>query len=69
MAYLLRTIRKIFFWNYARTTWQWDILCVLILIFIFLAPKRWFENGERHRLQRQQSPISALQLRWQTIDK
>jgi hypothetical protein len=36
-----------FFWNYARNTWQWDALCVVILIFIFLTPKNWFENGER----------------------
>jgi hypothetical protein len=44
---LLSAIRKLFFWNYARNTWQWDILCVLILIFIFLTPKSWFENSER----------------------
>jgi hypothetical protein len=42
----LTVLRKLFFWNYARNTWQWDTLCVVILIFIFLTPKRWFENGE-----------------------
>lgn len=35
-----------FFWNYARNTWQWDALCVVILIFIFLTPKEWFGSGE-----------------------
>ena len=25
-------------------------LCVVILIFIFLTPKSWFENGERRRI-------------------
>jgi len=40
-------LRKLFFWNYARNTWQWDVLCVVILIFIFLTPKSWFENSER----------------------
>jgi hypothetical protein len=44
---LLNALRKLFFWNYARNTWQWDILCVVILIFIFLTPKSWFENSER----------------------
>ena len=44
---LLTTLKKILFWNYARNTWQWDLLCVVILIFIFLTPKSWFSSGER----------------------
>jgi hypothetical protein len=45
---LLTTLKKIFFWNYARNTWQWDVLCVVIRIFIFLTPKSWLgKNGER----------------------
>ena len=40
-------LRKLFFWNYARNTWQWDLLCVVILIFIFVTPKSWFGNSER----------------------
>ena len=47
MRGLITTLKKIFFWNYARNTWQWDLLCVVILIFIFLTPKKWFESGER----------------------
>jgi hypothetical protein len=46
---LTSTLKKIFFWNYARNTWQWDLLCVVILIFIFLTPKAWFEGSERTR--------------------
>ena len=46
---MLSLLRKLFFWNYARNTWQWDVLCVVILIFIFLTPKSWFENSERRR--------------------
>jgi hypothetical protein len=44
---LFTTLKKIFFWNYARNTWQWDLLCVVILVFIFLTPKSWFLSGER----------------------
>ena len=44
---VVSVLRKLFFWNYARNTWQWDVLCVVILIFIFLTPKSWFENSER----------------------
>ncbi|HJS25439.1 MAG TPA: hypothetical protein VJ751_13855 [Pyrinomonadaceae bacterium] len=47
MRGLFTTLKKIFFWNYARNTWQWDLLCVVILIFIFLTPKSWFSGGER----------------------
>jgi hypothetical protein len=46
MGFLSNTVRKIAFWNYSRTSWQWDVLCVLILVFIFLTPKSWFENSE-----------------------
>ena len=59
MRGLLTTLKKIFFWNYARNTWQWDVLCVVILIFIFLTPKSWVENGERPRPATHQSPAAA----------
>ena len=68
MAFLLRTIRKIFFWNYARNTWQWDILCVLILIFIFLSPKTWFESSERASTRTHPSPTSILLLDAEVVE-
>ncbi|HJU56884.1 MAG TPA: hypothetical protein VJ715_20025 [Pyrinomonadaceae bacterium] len=45
MGYIFRTIKKLFFWGYARNTWQYDVLCVLILAFIFLTPQGWFDVG------------------------
>lgn len=59
---MLRLLQKIFFWTYARNTWQWDILCVLILIFIFGTPKSWFENSERARQVSHQSPATSTVL-------
>jgi hypothetical protein len=53
---VLGPLKKIFFWKYPRNTWQWDALCVLILIFIFLTPKSWFVNGERRLLDQHQTP-------------
>jgi len=53
---LTSTLKKIFFWNYARNTWQWDLLCVVILIFIFFTPQRWFAGSERPRNTVHQSP-------------
>ena len=46
MSFLSNAFRKIVFWNYPRTSWQWDVLCVLILVFIFLTPKSWFDNNQ-----------------------
>jgi hypothetical protein len=59
---LLTTLKKLFFWNYARSSWQWDILCVVILIFIFLTPKSWFESGERRTAMAHQSPSASTLL-------
>jgi hypothetical protein len=59
---VLNVLKKMFFWNYARNTWQWDALCVLILIFIFLTPQRWFQNGEPQGQFLHQNPAAATLL-------
>ncbi len=35
-------MKNIINWNYERASWQWDVLCILIMCFIFLTPKAWF---------------------------
>ena len=57
---LFGIIKKIFLWEYARNTWQWDILCVLILVFIFLTPKSWFEGSQRQPDQAHRNPSATL---------
>lgn len=32
------------FWTYERGTWQYDIMVALILGFIFLTPRAWFND-------------------------
>ena len=59
---MLSVLKKLFFWNYARNTWQWDVLCVVILVFIFLTPKSWFENSERQGSSGHQSPSASTVL-------
>lgn len=59
MRGLTTTLKKIFFWNYARNTWQWDLLCVVILIFIFLTPKSWFASSERPLNYGHQNPVAT----------
>ena len=39
--------KKIIWWDFERASWQWDVLCLLIVAFIFLTPKAWFEKKER----------------------
>src|SRR6266481_448394 len=69
MGFILRIVKKCFLWTYARNTWQWDVLCVLILAFIFLSPKSWFVNGERRVSSGHQSEaISTVILSPEVID-
>jgi hypothetical protein len=57
MGLVTDTVKKIAFWTYPRTSWQWDVLCVLILVFIFLTPKSWFENSAYQRTHTGQTTI------------
>jgi len=40
-------MKDIILWKYERASWQWDILCLLILVFIFATPKTWFDKREK----------------------
>ncbi len=40
-------IKNFILWNHERGTWQYDAFCLLIIAFIFLTPKAWFEKRER----------------------
>jgi len=63
-------LRKVIFWNYERNTWQWDGLCVLILVFIFLTPKSWFQNGERRGAWgHQNGSVSTMLVGPEVVDK
>jgi len=43
-------VKRAIFWSYERGSWQYDIICVLILAFIFLIPARWFHDRPRLQL-------------------
>ena len=40
-------LKGIILWKYERASWQWDLLCCLIMMFIFLTPKTWFDRKEK----------------------
>jgi hypothetical protein len=58
---LWRVFKKVILWSYGRTTWQYDVLCVLILAFVFLTPKGWFEWGELACAPAHQNVLGAAQ--------
>ena len=61
MGFISSTLKKGFFWSYPRTSWQWDVLCVLILVFIFLTPKSWFAGtGSRRNAIGQKAPVTMV---------
>ncbi len=35
-------IKSVILWSYERGTWQYELLCILILLFIFLTPSSFF---------------------------
>ena len=37
-------IRRAVFWAYERGTWQYDLIVLAILAFIFLPPRAWFND-------------------------
>lgn len=36
--------RRLLFWDFARATWQYDVVVGLILLFIFATPREWFHD-------------------------
>ena len=64
---VLYFFRQIFFWNYPRGSWQYDVLAVAILAFIFLTPNVWFQDDPRPSSVRKVNSFSedsALELFW-----
>ncbi|RPI26345.1 MAG: hypothetical protein EHM61_12040 [Acidobacteria bacterium] len=69
---VLKAIGRVIFWTYARGTWQYDLLCALILVFIFLTPRDFFSkppfysqddrqklNEEKERQDGKERPVSV----------
>ena len=37
-------IRRSLFWSYERGSWQYDLIVAVILAFIFLTPRAWYQR-------------------------
>jgi hypothetical protein len=44
-------LKKFFLWNYSRETSVYVIFCLLIVAFIFLTPKEWFQRSDSFATQ------------------
>jgi len=40
-------LKKGVLWEYPRASWQYDVLVGLILAFLFLTPREWFNDQPR----------------------
>ncbi len=69
MSFVSSTAKKIAFWTYPRTSWQWDVLCVLILVFIFLTPKSWFANTAFQQSHAQMTIVMSTDVVGAQLDK
>ncbi len=54
---LWATLRPTVLWSHRRGSWQYDIICALILAFIFLTPRTFFGDQPRTPVARE---IQAL---------
>lgn len=49
MSRFLQGARATFFWSFERGSWPYDVMVVLIVIFVLITPRSWFhdqpENG------------------------
>jgi len=53
----MAVLKKIVLWDFERASWQWDVLCLLIMAFIFLTPKAWFGVADKSATQ---TPAAAV---------
>jgi hypothetical protein len=37
-------VKRSIFWAYERGSWQYDLIVMAILVFIFLSPRSWFND-------------------------
>jgi hypothetical protein len=40
----IRILWNAFFWTYDRATWQYDVMVIAILAFVWLTPPTWLND-------------------------
>lgn len=44
MRKLLRGMTGTIFWSYERGSWPYDVMVVVIVMFVLITPRRWFRD-------------------------
>jgi hypothetical protein len=47
MKSFLTGVKNVLLWSYERGSWQYDVLCLLIITTIFLVPSHYFGDRDR----------------------
>lgn len=40
-------LKRLIFWDFARGSWQYDVIVIVILAFLFLTPRSFFRDQPR----------------------
>lgn len=60
---VLTGIKRFILWDYPRASWQYDVMVGVILAFLFLTPRDWFNDQPRipraSKIARLQGPHGA----------
>ena len=52
-------LKRFILWDYARASWQYDLMVGIILAFVFLTPRGWFRDQPRTPIASSIAPIPA----------
>ena len=44
---VLSGIKRVLLWDYARATWQYDVMVLAIVVFVFFTPRTFFRDRPR----------------------
>jgi len=44
---VLNGLKRFILWDYPRGCWQYDVMVIVIVGFVFLAPRQWFRDQPR----------------------
>ncbi|HKX82966.1 MAG TPA: hypothetical protein VJL58_02000 [Pyrinomonadaceae bacterium] len=56
---MTHVLKKLILWSYSRETSVYVIFCLLIVAFIFLTPKTWFDKREKLATQTSRLIVQA----------
>ena len=40
----MSSLKRFIWWDYARATWQYDVMVIAILAFVWLTPPEWLKD-------------------------